>query len=237
MWCKQNDKRKSTCLLLVAWALQAWGTIRDTGVFVLLRARAKWTWIMKWTSRLILCTAGMKKMGGTEAHCCVVVRSPFRVKHPVVVRCRHRQPDIPVPTLSPPPMFVPHVCPLGRGDKYPREDNANYFCWRQSKELGLVWKVFESTFQKKIGYYGCPSLATISAKISKSQEIAILSLLLKPELLFQLQNNGTNDNLVKSSKFHSLATTIAMDCISASDWDRALMLRSYEGCLRTLWSP
>ena len=43
-----------------------------------------------------------------------IVRNLFRARRLVVVRYRHRQPDVPVPTLStPPPMFVPPplVCP------------------------------------------------------------------------------------------------------------------------------
>ncbi len=40
-------------------------------------------------------------------HFGVIVRSPFRAKHLVAVRYRHRQPNVPVPTLPP----SPHVCP------------------------------------------------------------------------------------------------------------------------------
>ncbi len=47
--------------------------------------------------------------------------------------------------------------------------------------------------------------------------------MLKSEWLSELQKYETNDILVKSSKFYSLATTlIKMNCISGSNWDKNL---------------
>ncbi len=41
--------------------------------------------------------------------------------------------------------------------------------------------------------------------------------MLKSEFLSELQKYETNDIFVQSSKFHSLATTLAMDYVSASN--------------------
>ncbi len=46
--------------------------------------------------------------------------------------------------------------------------------------------------------------------------------MLKSQWLSELQKYETNDILVKSPKFHSLATILATDCISASNWDKNL---------------
>ncbi len=105
------------------------------------------------------------------------------------------------------------------------------WCWVHMKG---IWEHFEV---HSIWLLCQVSLATISVKMSKIQKVLFEARFWSQNCFFELQNYGTNDIWVKSSKFHSLATTLAIDCISASNWDRALILGSYQRYLRVLWSP
>ena len=121
----------------------------------------------------------------------LVVRSPFRAKHLLVVRYRQAGPDVPVPCPPPPPtawpppsppicapplyMFVPlplvNVPPLwGKCPPSSRQMSPLLQANVPHEQLLLLkieqrpWAHIEGLFKKKKGYYGNSSPATISIK-------------------------------------------------------------------------
>ncbi len=64
--------------------------------------------------------------------------------------------------VCPPPTPLSEIAPGG--------DNLIYFYLSQSKDLRLIWKVFESTFQKEFGCCGNPILTTTVEKAKKNEQ-------------------------------------------------------------------